>query len=152
MYAPGGLYLPHFDALDPIDVRNQICLIQNIILRILLFQGFSKTANGTWVGNRIATAMFYVRLLHNYLLFDRQFAYQRFLKLSDLDGGATVFPNQGLATFPSRGSMAFWYDLKPNGLKAEQSLHGACPTLYGVKWGKSRHDYIGEIIYNTLEF
>ena len=33
--------------------------------------------------------------------------------------------------------MAFWYNLKPNGRKAEQSLHGACPTLYGVKWGKS---------------
>ena len=69
MYAPGGLYLPHFDALDPIDVRNQINLIQNIFLRILLFKGFSKTANGTWVGNRIATAMFYVSLLHNYFLF-----------------------------------------------------------------------------------
>ena len=46
-------------------------------------------------------------------------------------------PLKGLATFPTKGSMAFWYNLKPNGRKAEQSLHGACPTLYGVKWGKS---------------
>jgi prolyl 4-hydroxylase len=56
--------------------------------------------------------------------------------LSDLDGGATVFPNQGLGVFPSKGSMAFWYNLKKNGTKSGESLHGACPTLYGIKWGK----------------
>ena len=55
-------------------------------------------------------------------------------QLSDLDGGATAFPNQGLATFPSKGSMAFWYNLEPSGRRSESSLHGACPTLYGIKW------------------
>ena len=56
-------------------------------------------------------------------------------QLSDLDGGATAFPNQGLATFPSKGSMAFWYNLETSGRRSESSLHGACPTLYGIKWG-----------------
>ena len=54
--------------------------------------------------------------------------------LSDLDGGATAFPIQGLATFPSKGSMAFWYNLETSGRRSENSLHGACPTLYGIKW------------------
>ena len=52
-----------------------------------------------------------------------------------MDGGATVFPNQGFATFPKKGSLAFWYNLETNGRRSESSLHGACPTLYGIKWG-----------------
>ena len=94
VYAPGGLILPHYDAFTSLDQ-------------------YARTRNGTWIGNRIATAMFY---------------------LSDLDGGATAFPIQGLATFPSKGSMAFWYNLETSGRRSESSLHGACPTLYGIKW------------------
>ena len=52
------------------------------------------------------------------------------------EGGGTVFPNQGIAVFPKKGSMLFWYNLKQSGRKAVESLHGACPTLYGIKWGK----------------
>ena len=47
------------------------------------------------IGNRIATAMFY---------------------LSDLNGGATAFPKIGIAAKPKAGSMVFWYNLKKSGL------------------------------------
>jgi len=95
VYSPGGLYLPHYDSFEPLDWH-------------------AWTQNGTWVGNRIATAMFY---------------------LSDVEeGGGTVFPNRGIAVFPSKGSLLFWYNLKKSGRKADESLHGACPTLYGIKW------------------
>lgn len=42
VYSPGGLYLPHHDAFEPMDIH-------------------AWAPNGTWIGNRIATAMFYVR-------------------------------------------------------------------------------------------
>ena len=42
VYTPGGVFLPHFDALQPLDIVGWF-------------------PNGTWIGNRIATAMFYVR-------------------------------------------------------------------------------------------
>ena len=48
-----------------------------------------------------------------------------------------MFPNQGIAVFPKRGSLLFWHNLNKNGRRSEESLHGACPTLYGIKWGKS---------------
>ena len=66
---------------------------------------------------------------------EKQKIYTYYLQLSDLDGGATVFPNQGFATFPKKGSLAFWYNLETNGEKSLASLHGACPSLYGIKWG-----------------
>ena len=52
------------------------------------------------------------------------------------EGGATSFPNQGIAVFPSKGSLLFWYNLKQSGREADESLHGACPVLYGIKWSK----------------
>ena len=51
-------------------------------------------------------------------------------------GGGTVFPNQGIAVTPTKGSLVFWYNLDPSGGQFMESLHGACPTLYGIKWGK----------------
>ena len=43
VYTPGGVFLPHFDALQPLDIVGWF-------------------PNGTWIGNRMATAMFYVRI------------------------------------------------------------------------------------------
>ena len=64
----GGHYLPHFDAFENLDPA-------------------SRGPGDIWVGNRMATAMFY---------------------LSDLVGGNTAFPNIGVAATPSRGSAVFW--------------------------------------------
>ena len=96
LYGPGGHYLPHFDAFDgnllPPDVWS---------------------TDRLWVGNRIATVMFY---------------------LSDLVGGSTAFPKMGVAATPRKGSAVFWYNLDENGQRDDLSLHGACPTALGIKW------------------
>jgi hypothetical protein len=56
-------------------------------------------------------------------------------KLSDVEEGATGFPILGKAIFPKKGSFAFWFNLKKNGEEDPRLLHGACPTLFGIKWG-----------------
>ena len=53
-----------------------------------------------------------------------------------------MFPNQGITVFPKRGSLLFWHNLNKNGQIAEESFHGACPTLYGIKWGKILHKFL----------
>ena len=35
---------------------------------------------------------------------------------------------------PIRRSAAFWYNLDPNGEGDTNTLHAACPVLYGNKW------------------
>jgi len=96
LYGPGGHYLPHYDAFDsnlmPPDVWG---------------------SDRLWVGNRIATVMFY---------------------LSDLVGGSTAFPNMGVAATPRKGSAVFWYNMDRLGNRDDLSLHGACPTALGIKW------------------
>ena len=52
------------------------------------------------------------------------------------EGGATVFLNQGIITYPSKGSILFWYNMKPSGKVATEALHAGCPTIYGTKWSK----------------
>ena len=52
VYSPGGHYLPHYDDFDILDPQ-------------------AFTPDGTWVGNRIATAMAY---------------------LSDVQGGSSLAP------------------------------------------------------------
>lgn len=73
----------------------------------------SNTQLKIWRGNRMATVMYY---------------------LSDLVGGATAFPNLGVAATPRRGTAVFWYNMEEDGVRIPESLHGACPTALGIKW------------------
>ena len=93
VYGPGGHYLPHWDSFTSLPD--------------------SAWADGEWVGNRLATVMFY---------------------LTDLQGGRTAFPRLGVAATPRAGTAVFWYNLQEDGRRDERSLHGACPTLLGIKW------------------
>ena len=53
-------------------------------------------------------------------------------------GGRTVFPRAGAGVAPIGGSAVFWYNLKKSGDPDTMTLHGACPILYGTKWGRNR--------------
>ena len=97
-YPPGGFYEQHYDAFT--DEKG---FKENLIL------------DGSLVGNRIATLMFYLS--------------------GTVDGGATVFPNLGVSIFPTKGSAVFWYNLNKDGSLSEKSLHAACPTIFGIKCG-----------------
>jgi len=96
LYGPGGHYLPHYDTFEA---------------ESLPFDAWST--NRMWVGNRIATVMFY---------------------MSDVIGGKTAFPKLGLATSPKKGTAVFWYNLQTDGRRDHLSHHGACPTALGIKW------------------
>ena len=58
-------------------------------------------------------------------------------------GGETAFPVAGVATRPVKGSAVFWYNLKKNGQLDTSTWHGACPVVYGVKWGESYDNRFG---------
>ena len=94
LYGPGGHYLPHLDSFEILDPQ-------------------SIGPDGVWVGNRMATLMFY---------------------LSDVVGGFTAFNRVGVAAKPSRGSAVFWYNLHTDGGRDNLAMHGACPTALGIKW------------------
>ncbi len=49
-------------------------------------------------------------------------------------GGATAYPMLGLAVFPRRGDMVFWYNNDRNGRLDRYTFHGGCPVLVGSKW------------------
>ena len=76
VYGPGGHYLPHYDMFDVMDPSSHL-------------------PDGTWVGNRISTVMFY---------------------LSDVVGGATAFPKLGVAARPRAGSMVYWNNMESSGI------------------------------------
>ena len=52
-------------------------------------------------------------------------------------GGRTVFPRIGVSVRPEPGAAVFWYNLHDTGDPDRRTLHGACPVLYGTKWGKN---------------
>ncbi|XP_051721219.1 prolyl 4-hydroxylase subunit alpha-2-like [Ctenopharyngodon idella] len=55
--------------------------------------------------------------------------------MSDVEtGGATVFPEVGVALKPKKGSAVFWYNLLKNGELDWESQHAGCPVLMDNKW------------------
>ena len=63
-------------------------------------------------------------------------------------GGGTAFPKVGVVAFPVKGSVVFWRSLKDDGKIDRKSLHGGCPTVHGIKWGKNRitHTHVLRVI------
>ncbi len=51
-------------------------------------------------------------------------------------GGRTAFPRIGVSVAPVAGTAVFWYNLMKSGAPDRDTLHGACPILYGTKWGE----------------
>ena len=51
----------------------------------------------------------------------------------------------GRVAWPTKGSVVFWYNLNKDGTRNKYSLHGGCPTLYGIKIGKrnlKKHNHV----------
>ena len=69
-----------------------------------------------------------------------------------MSGGGTAFPNAGGASFPSKGSVVVWNNIKPSGDLDMSSLHGGCPVKYGIKWGKSYVKQMTLICVNGILF
>ena len=75
--------------------------------------------------------------------------------MSDVSrGGETLFPrayglpqprdawecekSKGLKVSPKRGNIILWYNLLPNGVLDQNSLHSGCPVLEGTKWAANK--------------
>ena len=57
--------------------------------------------------------------------------------LSDVEaGGATAFDFPGVEqlVYPTKGSAAFWWNLRSNHVRETKTSHGGCPVLAGSKW------------------
>lgn len=51
-------------------------------------------------------------------------------------GGATAFtyPQREITVWPTKGSAAFWFNMKRSGKRDIRTYHGGCPVLNGSKW------------------
>lgn len=50
-------------------------------------------------------------------------------------GGHTIFPIMKLEVPAVKNDAAFWYDVKPDGMDDERTLHGGAPVQHCEKWG-----------------
>ncbi|XP_002008623.2 prolyl 4-hydroxylase subunit alpha-1 [Drosophila mojavensis] len=53
---------------------------------------------------------------------------------SEVQGGATVFPNIQVTVQPQKGSALHWYNLFDDDSPNPLSLHTACPVISGSRW------------------
>lgn len=69
--------------------------------------------------------------------------------MSDVVGGATVFPNIKLSVQPQKGLAIVWYNLYKSGHGNTDLAHGACPVIFGSKWifTKWIHQHGNELLY-----
>ena len=49
-------------------------------------------------------------------------------------GGATAFTKLGIRIQPVKRAAAFWYNLLKSGDGDFNTVHAACPVLFGTKW------------------
>ena len=105
-YGIGGLYEPHRDAFGLNSINATGSALQTELRRF--------GAEGR--GDRIATLIYYLE------------------EIKQENGGGTVFPDLGIAAFPTKGSALFWFNLDKNGMMYQESIHAGCPVLYGSKW------------------
>ncbi|XP_036224040.2 prolyl 4-hydroxylase subunit alpha-1 [Bactrocera oleae] len=90
-YGIGGQYDPHHDYFD----------------------NFDPTVKSPWIGNRIATHLFFA---------------------SDVEqGGYTVFPFLNVYAKPVKGSMVMWRNLHKSLDPDRRTLHAGCPVIKGTK-------------------
>ena len=120
VYSPGGYFGPHTDSVSsrPVEVNYKR----------------QMETMGHYIGNRLATAMFYVSKTSCVVAKDA-FIFYNLLQFSEVDEGKTVF-RKGISVTPEKGSMLFWNNINHLGESIEQAWHTGCPTLYGIKWGK----------------
>ena len=54
--------------------------------------------------------------------------------LSNVQGGHTVFPVQGITESPVEGDALLWHTLNAKGEEDQRTQHTACPVIFGSKW------------------
>ncbi|XP_055381320.1 prolyl 4-hydroxylase subunit alpha-1-like [Condylostylus longicornis] len=67
-----------------------------------------------WLGDRIATVLFYMSNVKY--------------------GGATIWPFINTSILPKKGSAVLWFNLYKSGLPNFYTLHSSCPVVIGSKW------------------